>query len=545
MYGGNGKSLDEVIAEVKKAVIGQDDAVEWLCSFADAACARTRMIRERGLDSLSLPNIGSALLVGPTASGKSHLLKTFARAAGLLFHPIDANQISGEGYRGNNFSIQWMQVSAKLEENPDRNALVFIDEVDKLYAQSADARESWAGFDLLKPLEGGVLSGASPKGEPWSLDCDRCIFVLAGAFTGIERMVSHRLAADVPNVGFSATGASHRSALSESELRERVSFDDIEAWGVPREIVGRFSTIKFIKPLGEDALRSIVRDRKQDEYSAMLPGGAKFSIDADAENVLVKGALAENYGARAINRKLNELFCGEIWRAMSAAGTVSSVTLTAHDGKLDFRIEEGCGSTADTSPTAEADRLSAKAAYGLLREVHSLVKVNDGMSAFNPHDTLGDDCSAYAASLLCQDGVTGTRIRNDFSLAEVTLLYALYSLLRDWFPASDFTPDGLRQLLSLADTGCTAKSPLDLMFYQLESGKRYIPDANHDPSDPSSREWVWADSPLVRKEDGLSPAGKGGLEPGEDSALDYYSEFKGYPSESQRKAIGSLALRLL
>ena len=56
-----------------------------------------------------LPNIASALLVGPTASGKSHLLKTFATASGLHFHQIDGGQMTEEGWRGHSFSEQWLQ----------------------------------------------------------------------------------------------------------------------------------------------------------------------------------------------------------------------------------------------------------------------------------------------------------------------------------------------------------------------------------------------------------------------------------------------------
>lgn len=139
----------------------------------------------------------------------------------------------------------------------------------------------------------------------------------------------------------------------------------------------------------------------------------------------------------------------------------------------------------------------------------------------------------------------GTRIPNDFSLAEITLLYALYTLLRDWFPAFDYTPDGLKELLSLAETVGTMKSPLDLMFYQIECGKKYIPNVKHDPADPLSHEWIWADSALVRNVDGLRSVERGGLKPREDNALGYYTEFKGYPRESQRQAIGNLAFRLL
>lgn len=548
MYGGNSKKLDEIISEVKQTVIGQDEAVEWLCSFVDAACTRSRMIRERGMDGLSLPNIGSALLVGPTASGKSHLLKTFAKAAGLLFHPIDAGQMSAEGYIGNSFSYEWAHVGDKLDANPDRNALVFIDEVDKLMQQRGQ-REGWAGFDLLKPLEDGMLSG-NIKGRPWSLDCDRCVFVLAGAFTGIEDAVSSRLnIGKTTGVGFAAARGPSPAPLSHGELRERISLEDIETWGAPRELVGRLSTVKFIKALGEDALRAIVHSNKQDEYSAMLTGGARFSIDRDAEDILVRNALAANYGARYINQQLNELFCGEIWRALAAAGTVESVTLTADGNELAFRIQETEGEPEKPS-TTESDRLSAKAAYSLLREVRNRVEADGGTTTLDPRSTLGKDCAAYAAALLCQSGGVkmyekAAQISNDFSLAEVTLLYALYGLLQNWFHEAEFTPAGLRQLLSLADVDCKVKSPLDLLFYQLESGKRYIFNTQYDPDDPSSSEWIWADSLLTRRSDDLRPAKRGGLKPGEDDALDCYAEFKGYPRESQRQAVGSLAFRLL
>lgn len=159
MYGGNDKGFEEVAVEVKERVIGQDAAVDWLCTFVDAACERSRRVVEDGVNPQLLPNIASALLVGPTASGKSHLLKTFATASGLHFHQIDGGQMTGEGWRGNSFSEQWLQVSEFLDANPGSNALVFIDEVDKMLSTAARGNGGSAQFDLLKPLEGGKLSG--------------------------------------------------------------------------------------------------------------------------------------------------------------------------------------------------------------------------------------------------------------------------------------------------------------------------------------------------------------------------------------------------
>ncbi len=547
MYGGNDRTLEDIAAEVKKTVIGQDDAVDWISAFVDAACTRTRIIKERGVDSSALPTIGSALIVGPTASGKTHLLKTFARASGLLFQQIDANQMSAEGYLGNSFSKQWAQASAALDENPGRNILILIDEVDKLLSQN---REGWAGFDLLKPLEGGMLAGREDtKGSsPYILDCDRCVFVLAGAFTGIEDIIAKRIGASRTSVGFAAPATEDPGAHDEQSLRARISLDDIEQWGMPRELAGRLSTVRFLPALDEDALRRIIRNNKCREYELMLPHRARFSIDESAEDLLVSNAIVAHYGARSINRQINEVFFGSLWRAISKAAWVKSVTLTAENGKLGFEIEYGEGTPPRNEP-AESERLAAAAAYGLLREVHGHLASHGGEAGLDTHESLGESNVEFAAALLCRDcriGADGRPVSgNDFSLAEIVLLNALLTLLRDWFPASDCVPESLKTLLSMATGEGSARSPLDLLFYQLESGMRYIPETVvGDDGSPSER-WIWSASQFVRNGDGLRPAEVGGLGSGQDAALDYYTEFKGYPRDVRVKAVHSLAFRLL
>lgn len=554
MHGGNNKSLAEIASEVKKTVIGQDEAVDWLCAFADAACARSRIIHEQGVDALSLPNIGSALIVGPTASGKSHLLKTFAKTSGLLFQQIDANSMSAAGYIGDSFGKQWVRACAALDENPDRNILVFVDEVDKLFAQAHTQREGSAIYDLLKPLEGGILEGSddSHNGVPYALDCDRCIFVMAGAFTGIEDIIASRIGISRSTIGFSsaAENAPSEHDISEDGLRAHVSLEDIEAWGMPREIAGRLSTVRFLAALSENALREIVRRNKHDEYARMLPAGAHFSIDDAAENVLVKNALETNYGARSINQQINEVFFGSLWRALANAHPVASVTLTACDGKLDFAIEQGEPSEASmpAPQRSEQERLSASAAYGLLSKTHNYLMAHSGAIELDPQISLGESDVEFAAALLertssIEIGIGGLRASNDYTLAEIVLLNSLLSLLRDWFSAKDRTPKGLRTLLSLADCTCKVKSPLDVMFYQIESGAKYMPDTDENGEETGS--WSWRPSDFVRTGDGVRPADTGGLEPSQDRALGYYAEFKGFPLQAQQKAVNSLAFRLL
>lgn len=136
MYGGNDKSLERLVEDVLKTVIGQDEAVRWICGFLDAASARSRIISERRVDSLSMPRMGSALIVGPTASGKTHMLKTVAKQSGMLFMEIDASAMTAEGYKGASFSSQWVRAAAALGDNPNKNLIVFVDEVDKMFAAS-------------------------------------------------------------------------------------------------------------------------------------------------------------------------------------------------------------------------------------------------------------------------------------------------------------------------------------------------------------------------------------------------------------------------
>ena len=556
MYGGSDKSIDQVVEEVRRTVIGQDAAVEWLAAFVDASCARTRLVKVEGVDTLDLPVMGSALIVGPTASGKSHLAKTFARAAGLIFRSIDASQMSAAGYKGATFSGEWAQLADALEQNPGSNALVLIDEVDKLLMQTE--REGSARFDLLKPLEGGVLESAgSGMDHPgFSLDCDRCVFVLAGAFTGIEEVVARRLGQSRGSMGFLApvSGADEASAR-EARLRAQMTLDDIEAWGAPRELVGRLSTVRFLSALGEDALRQIVRRNKVAEYARMLPGEARMTIDQDAEDLLVQRALAANYGARSINQQLNALFFGRLWRDVRSDGRpVSSLALTVRDGELDYDLAFDGGVRACCP---DVDGLLARRAFTLLRQVHERVERWGGVAPFDPCESLGADVADYGAALLLAGGqavVRGGRayVREDFSLAEVVLLGALYDLLRDWFPETDQEPGSLSTLLSMGSLTTGATSPLGLLFGQIETGRRYVRvDASGRPLDeggvPADGEerWAWVDSQLVREGDGTRPAACGGLAPEQDRALGGYDEFRSYPEESRRAAMTGLAFRLL
>lgn len=551
MYGGNDKSLERLVEDVLKTVIGQDEAVRWICGFLDAASARSRIIAERRSDSLSMPKMGSALIVGPTASGKTHMLKTVAKQSGMLFMEIDASAMTAEGYKGASFSSQWVRAAAALDENPDKQLIVLIDEVDKMFATS-QFREVSAVYDMLKPLEGGIIEGGdgSEREPRFRLDCDRCVFVLAGAFTGIEDLIASRLGVGRSVTGFApAPRRDEEDPTTEKALRAQLTLEDIEKWGAPRELMGRISTVKFLPALGEDDLREIVRRNKVSEYRRMLPSGTEFVIDGSAEDLLVANALAAHYGARSINQQINGVFCGGLRYQLGQRDDVVGVALTTRDGKLAFDLAYGVRKPDDEGPDqSEDDVLTASLGYGLLWCVHTYIDAHGFVEEPDDWSELLDDGIAFAAALLrltARDYASGKiKPAQDYTLAEIALLIALASLLHDWFPREDRTVGGLCTLLSMADWDCAPTCPLDLLFGQLRNGRRYIPLGEQGEDVQREGSWSWQPSNMVRNGDGLRPAECGGLRRGRDKALDCFEEFMEFSVETRREAVKRLAFRL-
>lgn len=535
MYGGNSKSLHQVAQEVKTTVLGQDNTVDRLCAFVDMASTRAKLIKEGYEDSLGLPPLSAALIVGPTASGKSHMLKTFADKADMLYRTIDASSMSAEGYRGASFSTEWYELSQELVSNPRQMAVVFIDEVDKLFIQT---NEGNAKFDLLKPLEGGILTGHAGRDEkPFELPCDRCIFILAGAFTGIDDIVAKRLRVDNSCCGFNSsnkglpTDAKEREAL----LRDKMIPEDIEAWGCPRELVGRISQVWPMGTLSEKALRNIVINNKQAEYQRML-GGAEFEVDEAAVNLIVKCALKHNYGARSVNQQIANVFVERIWPKVAGRCDVNKVQLIAAGEELDCMVWYGDRVNSGV-PTAEG-RLSEKRGYMLLNAVHQrcLDATNKPLDA----STFDAGATDFAALLLQAGGCTAVKegkleVDSDYSLAEITLVHALYAYIEEWCPAEDHTIYGFRTLLNMwSDPTGHKYATLSRLFDLLATGKSYNTETKQ-----------WEKHMVMRNSYGIVPGKVGGQAPNKDVALGYYHEFRGYPAKTQKEAVHSLAFRLI
>ena len=254
--------------------------------------------------------------------------------------------MSAAGYIGDSFGKQWVRACAALDENPDRNILIFVDEVDKLFAQTHTSRErAQPSTTLLKPLEGGILEGSddSRNGTPYALDCDRCIFVMAGAFTGIEDIIASRIGIRVrPSGSAPPQKTPLRERPSEDGLRERVSLEDVETWGHAARDGGTSFHSAF--PCGFER-RGAARDRQTQQAKRIRPhascGRTLFHRYRSRGCAGGKRAPEAHYGRVPSINAINDVFFRRALARWQTTHPVASVTLTARNGELDFDIEQG------------------------------------------------------------------------------------------------------------------------------------------------------------------------------------------------------------
>ena len=212
---------DEVLAECRRYVVGQEDVLREVVGLTYSCLQRMEM-RARGVDDLDLPRACAFMLSGSTASGKSFVMKVVAKVMGLELVSIDCSGITGAGWVGDSVSSELRRVAGVMEKSDGRPVLAFWDEADKLVRKT---REGGRSFDsqgnFLKLLDGGTLELA-PEAQGQrevTLDAGRVLNVFAGAFMGIEGIVRKRLLSS----GLALAGAPSAARLRARPPRRRGS----------------------------------------------------------------------------------------------------------------------------------------------------------------------------------------------------------------------------------------------------------------------------------------------------------------------------------
>ncbi len=290
-------------------IIGQDDAKKYL---SVAVYNHYKRLRQQVVDDIEIEK-SNILFVGSTGTGKTLLAKTIARYLNVPFAIVDATVFTEAGYVGEDVESilsRLLQV-CNYDVTSAEKGIVYIDELDKIARKNdnpsitRDVSGEGVQQAMLKMLEGTSVNvppqggRKHPEQKLVKVNTENILFICGGAFDGIEKSIARRINTQV--IGFKKEGT---EKIEQENLLSHISHQDLKAFGLIPELIGRLPVLTFLEPLDTAALKRILiepRNALIKQYVRLFEmEGIELTFSDGAIDYIAEKALEYKLGARGL-----------------------------------------------------------------------------------------------------------------------------------------------------------------------------------------------------------------------------------------------------